>query len=111
MRQNRDETDNYDSERRSQFSFRVQVFVFSRKGAKRNHDPRNNFAPLRLCGRTQSFGVRGFALSPEAAAGNGGNVSPSFAGVNGVAVCRLPSSNLLNSANSLSASSFFFNRE
>ena len=75
-------------------------FLFvSRKGAKKS-------------GRNQFPGVRGFVLSPEALVGNGGKLSPSFAGVAiGVAPCWLTSSNRLNSANSLSASSFFLSRE
>src|ERR1043165_732205 len=57
-------------------------------------------------------GVRGLALSPDAPLGSGGKLSPSFNCTPiGVAACRFPSSNRLNSASSRSASSCFFNRE
>src|SRR5215208_5474638 len=61
--------------------------------------------------KNQFPGVRGFALSPEAVVGNGGKLSLSLGAAIDVAPCRLTSSNLLNSANSFSASSFFLSRE
>ena len=82
---------------------------------RRKENPLKRGSALRLSAFAREIlqlpGVRGLALSPEAATGNGGKASPSFAGASGVALCRLTSSNRLNSANPLSASSFFFNRE
>src|SRR2546423_2418171 len=68
-----------------------------RKERSRLHKKLCAFAPLRE--KSQLPGVRGFALSPDAAPGSGGKLSPSFAEfINGVAPCRLTSSSRLNSA-------------
>ena len=96
------------AEQWSNFGILWQVFMFRAKTQRGTPDHGKS---LRLCGRNQSFGVRGFALSPEAVAGNGGKLSPSFGAAIDVVPCRLTSSNLLNSANSLSASSFCLSRE
>src|ERR1043165_719388 len=100
------------------------VCFVSHKGTIKNEGTKEDqillsfFVPLWICfvPLCELFihfpGVRGLALSPAAAFGSGGKVSRSFNGTPiGVASCRFPSSNRLNSASSRSASSFFFNRE
>src|SRR5437868_10675416 len=92
----------------------VCAYVDEQNSATKKHRRHKKLEEDFLCfvAVIQSLGVRGFVLSPAATVGNGGKLSPSFAEfINGVAPCRLPSSNRLNSASSLSASSFFFNRE